>query len=208
MNGTDLEKTPFFIYIDDRFGAPYAIPLYADQQEDDDEMHLPRWDDDIKYKPCWKDYLNRSAIVNAIGATFLLLGLICIFVVLPIVSFTGNSLIDYPGETPLDEMPGYSQPQPWAHVNDLVYPLLQNIRTGLIDPDTPYSAKVRKGVSGEELVLVFSDEFDAQNRTFYPGDDPYWFAPDIWYGATQDLEWYDPDAVNTGRHSLLVDKQS
>lgn len=64
------------------------------------------------------------------------------------------------------------------------------------------------GFQGEQLELVFSDEFNDNNRTFYPGDDPYWFAPDIWYGATQDLEWYDPDAVTTwnGALELRLDK--
>lgn len=44
--------------------------------------------------------------------------------------------------------------------------------------------------NGETLDLVFSDEFNNNNRTFYPGDDPFWTAPNIWYGATQDMEWY------------------
>lgn len=44
--------------------------------------------------------------------------------------------------------------------------------------------------NGEALNLVFSDEFNNNNRTFYPGDDPFWTAPNIWYGATQDMEWY------------------
>lgn len=44
--------------------------------------------------------------------------------------------------------------------------------------------------NGEMLNLVFSDEFNNNNRTFYPGDDPFWTAPNIWYGATQDMEWY------------------
>lgn len=50
---------------------------------------------------------------------------------------------------------------------------------------------------GTNLKLVFSDEFSKPGRTFYPGDDPYWTAVDLWYGVTQDLEWYDPDAVTT-----------
>ena len=57
----------------------------------------------------------------------------------------------------------------------------------------------RQGINGETLVLVFSDEFNKRNRTFYHGDDPYWFGFEGWYGATQDLEWYDPDAINTGK---------
>jgi beta-glucanase (GH16 family) len=67
-------------------------------------------------------------------------------------------------------------------------PLLKNIRTGLIDPDTPKSVYTRKSHSGATQKLVFSDEFKKPGRTFYDGDDPYFQAVDIWYGATQDLE--------------------
>ena len=76
-------------------------------------------------------------------------------------------------------------------------PLFKNIRTSLIDPDTPKSAMSKKAPDGSNLNLVFSDEFNTDGRTFYPGDDPYFTAVDLWYGVTQDLEWYDPDAVTT-----------
>jgi beta-glucanase (GH16 family) len=67
-------------------------------------------------------------------------------------------------------------------------PLLTNLRRGLIDPDTPQSAMTRTSADGSKQVLVFSDEFNTDGRTFYDGDDPYFEAVDIWYGATQDLE--------------------
>jgi beta-glucanase (GH16 family) len=81
-------------------------------------------------------------------------------------------------------------------------PLLKNMRTGLIDPDTPESVKTKTSKDGTKLELVFSDEFKKSGRTFYDGDDPYFQAVDIWYGATQDLEWYDPDAVSTDNGTL------
>jgi len=46
----------------------------------------------------------------------------------------------------------------------------------------------RTSYNGEEQVLVFSDEFNTPGRTFYDGDDPFFQAVDIWYGATMDLE--------------------
>ena len=67
-------------------------------------------------------------------------------------------------------------------------PLLQNVRTGLIDPDTPKDVMTRTSSQGQKQVLVFSDEFNTPGRTFYDGDDPFFQAVDIWYGATQDLE--------------------
>lgn len=41
-------------------------------------------------------------------------------------------------------------------------------------------------------------------RTFYPGDDPFWEAVDLWYGATADLEWYDPSQVITKDGNLQI----
>lgn len=67
-------------------------------------------------------------------------------------------------------------------------PLLTNLRSGLIDPDTPDSAMTRTSADGSKQVLVFSDEFNTDGRSFYDGDDSFFTAVDIWYGATQDLE--------------------
>lgn len=36
----------------------------------------------------------------------------------------------------------------------------------------------------QEYQLVFSDEFNLDGRTFYPGDDPYFEAVDLNYHAT------------------------
>ena len=200
--------------IDDRLSAPYEEkgiamwPMINDEAEADDEMHMPRPDDDMKYKPAWKDHFSRGSIASTIGLFLMVTGLLFIFVALPVLSSTG--IIDYNSAyaTPLDQMSRPNKPEAWAKVNDLKYPLLKNIRTGLIDPDTPKSAMEKKGEFGDEYVLVFSDEFNDNNRTFYEGDDPFFFAPDIWYGATKDLEWYDPDAVTTydGTLQLRLDK--
>jgi len=202
VRDADPEKAGFFPYMDDRLAAPgYAFPLFTDQKEDDDDLHMPQWDDDVKLKPRFKDHFTRENIVSTLGLLFMVLGLLCIFIILPVISYTGTSILDYNYETPLDQMGGPwkdQQAEAWATVNNKTYPLMSNVRTGLIDPDTPASAKTRTGVNGDEYVLVFSDEFNQQNRSFYPGDDPYWYGFDGWYGATQDLEWYDPDAINTG----------
>jgi len=58
---------------------------------------------------------------------------------------------------------------------------------GLIDRDTPKDAYTRKSFMSninDEFVLVFSDEFNQDGRTFYPGDDPYWEAVDLHYWGT------------------------
>ncbi len=48
--------------------------------------------------------------------------------------------------------------------------------------DTPESAYTTVSYeSGDEMQLVFSDEFNTDGRTFYPGEDPYWEAVDLHY---------------------------
>lgn len=211
--GRDPEKAFFPIYLDDRLGAPapdaemegYNFPLYWDEKEPDDDMHLPMIDDDQRLKATWRDHLTRENVASTLGLLFMVCGLFTLFIVLPVLSTTGLSIIDYMYETPLDQMGGSGPVVNWATINaSRSWPLLKNIRTGLIDPDTPRSAYTREALDGNEYKLVYSDEFEDQNRTFYPGDDPYWFAPDIWYGATQDLEWYDPDAVTTWDGALEI----
>lgn len=197
-------------FIDDRLTAPYeekgilSWPLVCDLEEADDEMHMPRDDDDIKFKPRIRDHFTRDSIVSTIGLAFMISGLLFIFIGLPVLSAVG--VIDYNSAygMPLSMFPNPWRPQIWAIVNNKRYPLLENIRTGLIDPDTPDSVKTRAGEFGDEYVLVFSDEFNDNGRTFYEGDDPYFFAPNVWYGATQDVEWYDPDAVTTKDGTLQL----
>lgn len=56
---------------------------------------------------------------------------------------------------------------------------------GLIDRDTPQNVYTKASYHNpnNELQLVFSDEFNVDGRTFYPGDDPYWEATDLHYWA-------------------------
>lgn len=57
----------------------------------------------------------------------------------------------------------------------------------LIDPDTDPVVRntPHKGYDGNDWKLVFSDEFNKDGRTFYPGDDPFWTAVDIHYWPTK-----------------------
>lgn len=94
---------------------------------------------------------------------------------------------------------------------------------GLVDLETPKDALIRTSIrDGSDMILVFSDEFNTEGRTFYPGDDPYWEAEDLhyWvragaaifslnlilikYKATNNLEWYDPEAITTSGGSLVI----
>lgn len=213
-NGQDPEKSEnvFSPFLDDRMGAPntadygYGFPMYTDEKELDDDMHMPYPDDDIQLRPKFSDYFARRQLCSLFGMILMVIGLMCLFVVMPILSYSGTALYDYPYDTPLDQMEhdDYIDTSAWTYVNSRKYPLLRNIRTGLIDPDTPKSAMTRRSINGEDLQLVFSDEFNTPNRTFYPGDDPFWTGANLWYGGTQDLEWYDPDAISTYDGTLIL----
>lgn len=76
----------------------------------------------------------------------------------------------------------------------------------LIDKDTPKDAYQKPSWldPSVEMQLVFSDEFNTEGRSFYPGDDPYWEAVDLHYWATGNLEWYDPIAVTTKDGALQI----
>ncbi|CAD6934693.1 unnamed protein product [Tilletia controversa] len=82
----------------------------------------------------------------------------------------------------------------------------------VIDKDTPPEARkwqgqtidTNKRATKYNYHLVFSDEFNEEGRTFWKGDDPFWEAQDIWYGATMDYEWYSPEAINTTGGNLVI----
>lgn len=203
-----LEKRCSWL-LDDRIGAPgtadagYTFPLYLDEKEIDDDVHMPHPDDDKRLKPKFRELLAPRHLCSLLGLLLMLVGLGCVFILLPVLTYSRVAIYTYPNHS--DKPVGNSSKlDPSEHVNDVIYPLLRNIRTGLIDPDTPKSAMTRKSFLGEDLVLVFSDEFNTPNRTFYQGDDPFWTAPDFWYGATQDLEWYDPDVPTTTDGTLTI----
>ncbi|KAL1305380.1 hypothetical protein AAFC00_002274 [Neodothiora populina] len=205
------ETMGFFpVYLDDRLGATtidkqgYNFPLYWDEKEPDDDMHMPMPDDDKTMAPTFREHFAKDTILSTIGLILMVLGLLTLFIALPVLSSTGIDLLNYNAETPMDQFGnGDESTITWATIDpNRTWPLLKNVRTGLIDGDTPASARTRTAKDGSEYKLVFSDEFSDNNRTFYKGDDPYWFAPDIWYGATRDLEWYDPDAATTYNGAL------
>lgn len=75
----------------------------------------------------------------------------------------------------------------------------------LVDSDTPEEFRTKVNyMDDKEWQLVFSDEFNVDGRSFYPGDDPYWEAIDLHYWQTNNLEWYDPAAVTTRNGSLEI----
>ncbi|KAH8096775.1 beta-glucan synthesis-associated [Cristinia sonorae] len=171
--------------------VPYAYDPDLDVHngpEDDDYLYTEEFADSQSYLS-WRGFLNIGLLLLLIGA------LLALFVLYPVLNFyqtnarnlaiDGNIRINSTGQAPvLPELPQ------------------------LIDLDTPDEVKTRTGLDGHDYQLVFSDEFNKDGRTFYPGDDPFWEAVDLWYGATEDLEWYDPSQVVTkdGNLQITMDK--
>ncbi|KAL8935530.1 MAG: hypothetical protein Q9211_004650 [Gyalolechia sp. 1 TL-2023] len=166
-----------------------GLLLFPEDVEKDDWLHNPDPNEKEK-REC--DIFTKRAFVNVGGLALITVGILALFIGYPILTFVQSYA---PPEDPCTSNPDC------INVGGKV-PLLKNVRTGLIDKDTPKSAMTKKAPDGTMLNLVFSDEFNVDGRTFYPGDDPYFTAVDLWYGVTQDLEWYDPDAVTT-RNGVL-----
>lgn len=167
-----------------------GLLLFPEDVEKDDYLHNPDPNDKDK-RDC--DIWNRRGLVNVGGLALLSLGILALFIGYPVLTFVDK--LTEPERGPCTDNPLCIK----GKDNE---PLLTNLRHGLIDPDTPESAMTRTSADGSKQVLVFSDEFNKDGRTFYDGDDPFWQAVDIWYGATQDLEWYDPDAAYTENGTL------
>ncbi|KAG6811656.1 hypothetical protein H0H92_006418 [Tricholoma furcatifolium] len=160
-----------------------------DPTDDEDMIHDPTLHGHRKSRFPWRGILN----VMVLGG--LIIAFLSLFILYPVLMFyrdasrnskiDGNIRVNGTGQVPiLFQMPD------------------------LIDTATPQNAKTRTGFDGYQYDLVFSDEFEVEGRTFYPGDDPFWEAVDLWYGATGDLEWYDPSQVITNNGSLVITMDS
>lgn len=200
-NSSDRSSNPFLVDTDfSPFGGYPAssFPLLIDEKEDDDYLHNPDPIQDAEYEKhrIWYDFksMDKRYSLALLGLLFFLFGGAALFVVLPIVTFTNVSV--HHNKPPTNSTTSYSSTGA-VILSDYIYPKLSAIRTELIDPDTPDKYLSRKAKDGSYWKLVFSDEFAVDGRTFYDGDDQFWYAPDFHYDATKDLEWYDPDAVST-----------
>lgn len=117
--------------------------------------------------------------MNASALFLIVAGLLVLFAGYPIIIYTQN---------PQKVGPGFNL----GGINKTgQVPNLPNMPK-LIDPDTPDNVMTRVGTDGMTYNLVFSDEFETDGRTFWPGDDAYWEAVNLHYWPTGDLEWYDP----------------
>lgn len=168
------------------------LMLDPNEKEADDYLHNPDpIADDKEDLRCHK--LDKRGWGCVIASLLLLAGFIVVFIFLPILDFTG----------PAQRQKTPNQVTASARLSPYSYKKLSAVRP-LIDEDTPESAKTHTSHDGSTWDLVFSDEFNVDGRTFYPGDDQFWEAQNFYYQATQDLEWYDPDAITTANGTLRI----
>ncbi|KAF8322566.1 glycoside hydrolase family 16 protein [Clavulina sp. PMI_390] len=154
------------------------------------EDHSTVDDDDFIHEPDKKGMKvggsNWRGFFNVLVLILILLALVALFAGYPIISWatrhaTTSMYVNGTGQVP-----------------DLIG------LPSLIDPDTPKEVYTRTGFDGKEYELVFSDEFNKDGRSFFPGDDPFWEGVNLWYGSTQDLEYYEPGQITTRDGHLVI----
>ncbi|KAJ7864983.1 glycoside hydrolase family 16 protein [Mycena olivaceomarginata] len=148
--------------------ALWGSNIYPNMTEPDDDLHNPDSKDRSSFS------LSTRGIYNIGCLVVLCLAIMTLFVGYPVLTFvkkTFSTATIFGG-----------------NVNSTgQVPSIGNF--GLIDLDTPSDAyTITSLYSGKEMKLVFSDEFNTDGRTFYPGDDPYWEAEDLHYWQTNNME--------------------
>ncbi|KAF7300811.1 GH16 domain-containing protein [Mycena kentingensis (nom. inval.)] len=184
--------------VSDRYNLP-ADPVdwgaELNRPEPDDALHDPR----IDTKP------KSRGLFAVAGRGFRNLGCLAVLAVLLIGLFLGVPLgLHFHNQN--EQAAAASAAAAATPASALPSPVSAIANWGMIDVDTPEEFHTIQSYHDptQELELVFSDEFETEGRSFYPGDDPYWEAVDLHYWSTSDLEWYDPAQVTTRTGALEI----
>ncbi|KZT57876.1 glycoside hydrolase family 16 protein [Calocera cornea HHB12733] len=171
---------------------PNSWGQFPDREEADDFLHTPDPKRDYR-KDRGGNIFTLRGLQNIGCLIILCTSLIVLFAGFPIISFFEQHAQATNGGYNIGGINSTGQ----------VPQLISNV--GIIDAATPASAMTHNGLmDGSPYELVFSDEFEVDGRSFYPGDDPYWEAVNLHYWQTGNLEWYDPRAVTTAGGSLKI----
>ncbi|KAJ7768363.1 glycoside hydrolase family 16 protein [Mycena metata] len=164
--------------------------LSPNHPEPDDYLHNPTMVGGKVVDRSSSSKFTRRGIANIGCLVILSLGLVGLFLGYPVATFVNRTFLS-------------NKPATGSAANATALPAFVNF--GLIDADTPTEAyTITSLVTGKEMKLVFSDEFETDGRSFYPGDDPYWEAVDLHYWSTNNMEWYDPAGVTTAGGALRI----
>ncbi|KAI0932060.1 hypothetical protein AcW2_000787 [Taiwanofungus camphoratus] len=172
--------------------SSWGADLSLDHPETDDFLHNPDPRRDRKSDKGGNIFTYRG--MTNLGCLLILgVGLITLFAGYPLIShFTKHKPSNFGGFNV-------------GGINATGQIPSMNGNWGLIDLETPQVAHTKADVmNGKKWQLVFSDEFNSDGRTFYPGDDPYWEAVDLHYWQTNNMEWLDPSAITTRNGSLEI----
>ncbi|KAE8201074.1 hypothetical protein CF328_g2785 [Tilletia controversa] len=189
---------------DYKIGGHYPdVSVFLDKPEDDDWLHDVRGPGDLRVS--YMCFTVRG-LLNVGFLALLGCALLMLFAGWPVLTYvnkvTGFSLWRTSDVAPLPLGPT------WINVldnNGNPQRVTKSPLRGLIDRDTPDSAKTKMSSDGQrKMKLVFSDEFNEDGRTFFEGDDPYWTAVDLNYWGTSDYEWYTPLGATTKDGSLQI----
>jgi hypothetical protein len=147
-----------------------TVPAYFWDTKDpdlDDALHNPDPRVDAAQDNSWTLFSARGW-ANVSVLILLMAGLVTLFAGYPIISFYHS--------TPLATLgSNFGGGNGTGQIPDL--PNLPS----LIDNDTDQQFYTKVASDGSTWNLVFSDEFNQDGRTFWPGDDPYWEAVDLHY---------------------------
>lgn len=177
----------------DFYANPYSWDTMDGKEEPDDDLHDPNAQSDVKHGWCGGT-VGKRGVLNIGVLAILAIGLVMLFGGYPIISYSQRHHEGTKGGFNLGGVNASGQ---------MAY--FPGLRSSLVDPDTPQDAYTTLSPDGtKSLKLVFSDEFNTDGRSFYPGDDPFWEASDLHYWATNNYEWYSPEAVTTAGGALQI----
>ncbi|KZT69160.1 glycoside hydrolase family 16 protein [Daedalea quercina L-15889] len=172
--------------------ATWNAHLTPDLPENDDYLHNPDPKRDRKNDQGGNVFTYRG-ITNLGCLLFLVVGIITLFAGYPLISHFTKKKQSTAGGFNIGGINASGQ------VPDLIG------NYGMIDKHTPTDARTKTDVmTGKTWEMIFSDEFEVDGRTFWPGDDPYWEAVNMHYWSTDNLEWLDPTAITTKNGSLEI----
>ncbi|KAH8099415.1 beta-glucan synthesis-associated [Cristinia sonorae] len=172
--------------------SSWGAHLLSGHPESDDFLHNPDPKRDHRNDRGGTIFTKRG-LANLGCVILLVIGLVALFAGYPITSYFLKSTQSFRGGFNLGGINASGQVPTMSGNWDLID--LQTPRDAYSKPDY---------MNGKDWQLIFSDEFNVDGRTFYPGDDPYWEAVDLHYWATNNMEWYDPAAVITRNGALEI----
>ncbi|KAL0069229.1 hypothetical protein AAF712_003592 [Marasmius tenuissimus] len=180
---------PYSLAADPREWGTSLTPSY---REEDDKLHQPSPAPNGKFDQ-QGSIVTKRGFINLGCVVILILALVSLLAGYPAIAYFTSENRSFLGGFNVGGINASGQVPEIAG------------KRGMIDIDTPAEAHNMKGYhTGADMELVFSDEFNIDGRTFYPGDDPYWEAVDLHYWQTNNMEWYDPEAITTRNGALEI----